>query len=1017
MRSCRAVIPSQSNTLCKALMLALAIATVLPVQTAVAVPAAVREAVVQFDIPSGELSVALERFSTQSGMQAMFREDLVAGKKIRGIKGVLTPSAALVKLLDGTSLSSTRVNDTTFVIKSKLPSKQPKASISSKQETSNSIADGSGASVKEVEKVSVVGSRLGTTPSESALPVKVITRDEIERSGAGSISQMLSYLSEVSVNGNTDGSIGTVGNLDLTGRDTNSSSVQLRGLPVGTTLILINGRRSGETAALMHSGQFDLSTIPLALVERIEVLPAGASAVYGGDGLAGIVNIVLRNDASGMAIRVRQSHADGSDELQTSLMLGKAWSRGSMTAAVTLRKSDGLDNSKRKLTADADFRRFGGRDLRTIGYPGSVYSLDGCPENEFCFLPIEERGNLPGLNSPFASIPAGQDGKALTTKNFLATAGVSNSSAPQIRFSSPETNHGLNVTGYFDASKELQLFGELSYSKRNVPATEVPFYVSNGLYGIDTGIVPASNAFNPFGVPVAVDYYLQSTGVFRDYNQTYWRALVGARGKAHSWAWEVSGWRSRDTSTTGNVLQFYSEYTLSALAESDPSKALNLFGGNGGLPISSELMRNFLIPLNTNFGSDVFGMNAYAHGPLIQVPSGNVDGLIGIEYQRQALISKISILNPEEDTTGTSISKALFAEMRVPILSGLGAGKAGKITATGAFRIESTDRINERARTETLGIEYRPNPFVLFRGTYSTAFKPLPIYRSILSSGNGYGATVQDPDFGGATFRVATIYGGGLPPNLRPETSRSQTIGLVITPSNSSRLSLTLWKSELIDLLYTGYVPLQFFMDHEDELPGRVVRDPSTGVVKAIDLRPFNISAVNLAGADIAAEKRWTTGIGEFTAVISATYMERYEQVLTDVSPAQNNLGVLRYGGWAPRWKIVPRIEWFYRDTSISLLGRYVSSYDDTLPLFTGPDAGKVPQLGNFWMADLNVELPIGKLIGWKQLQLADARISLGARNLFNRLPDFCNSCELGYDASQYDIVGRSIYLQARLGF
>src|SRR3546814_5219462 len=91
----------------------------------------------------------------------------------------------------------------------------------------------------------------------------------------------------------------------------------------GTTLVLINGRRSGYSASYSDSGQFDLSTIPLALVERIEVLPAGSSAVYGGDGLAGVINIVLRRDANGFEFRYRRSSAKGYAVTQAGAVWGK----------------------------------------------------------------------------------------------------------------------------------------------------------------------------------------------------------------------------------------------------------------------------------------------------------------------------------------------------------------------------------------------------------------------------------------------------------------------------------------------------------------------------------------------------------------------------------------------------------------------------------------------------------------------------------------------------------------------
>src|SRR3546814_20533844 len=95
----------------------------------------------------------------------------------------------------------------------------------------------------------------------------------------------------------------------MDGGNTNSTTIQLRGLPKGTTLVLINGRRAGDSASYSDSGQFDLSTIPRALVERLEVLPAGSSAVYGGDGLAGVINIVLRRDAIGFEFRYSTSLA------------------------------------------------------------------------------------------------------------------------------------------------------------------------------------------------------------------------------------------------------------------------------------------------------------------------------------------------------------------------------------------------------------------------------------------------------------------------------------------------------------------------------------------------------------------------------------------------------------------------------------------------------------------------------------------------------------------------------------
>src|SRR5690606_12553600 len=137
--------------------------------------------------------------------------------------------------------------------------------------------------------------------------------------------------------------------------------------------------------------------IPLALVERIEVLPAGASAVYGGDGLSGIINIVLRRDANGFEVRVRRTFADSFGTSQASGMWGKAWSRGNLTIAGNWSKNDALYTSDRSITADTDYRRFGGDDRRTpYASAATIYSL--CPHHGYCPTPLEERDNLPGLS-------------------------------------------------------------------------------------------------------------------------------------------------------------------------------------------------------------------------------------------------------------------------------------------------------------------------------------------------------------------------------------------------------------------------------------------------------------------------------------------------------------------------------------------------------------------------------------------------------------------------------------------
>jgi iron complex outermembrane receptor protein len=1014
MRSTTSRIGTMGGTTFKALTLAVAIAACLPHYASAAEPVRTREAVVNFNIPAGDLSTALERFSTQSGIQAMYRQELIRNKSGRAVSGTLSPSVALARLLEGTGLSVERVNDKTYVLKAAPPT--PPASRKQTPQPSPKASEqvGVGQDVQELEKMVVVGSRLGTSPVESAMPIRVITRDQIDRSGAGNIAQALSYLSEVSVNSTGDRSIGN--NNGVGTGSSNSTTVQMRGLPRGTTLVLINGRRAGESASFTDTGQFDLSTIPLSLVDRIEVLPAGSSAVYGGDGLAGVVNIVLRQDADGFEFRLRHSSADGYSSQQASLMWGKRWSKGGLTAIVNWRDNGALTSAERSLTADADFRRFGGRDYRSYnGNPATIYSYAGCDLTmEYCEVPLEERGNLPGLESPFAVVPTTSNGVGLTPADFLATQGQRNRTTIPRQFRSPETSYGVTFNGDFDLSDRLELFGEFTYSKRDVPAEEMSLYIAGGewRYG-PNGRIPANHPFNPFGVELGIDYEFADTGVFNDYLQSYYRGAVGLRGSFKRFEWEVSAWQARDNSET--VGGYFSEEAVNAaLASTDPATTLNPFVGDGSPPASTEFLETLRSPLTHVSSSRTGGVTGYVRGTVASLPAGNLVALLGAETQKTSFTMRSDFLISPENS-GSSTSHALFAEARVPLIAPAEGERWERMAATAALRRETSDRFDSSAMTETLGLEYRPLETLLLRATYSTAFRPLLTYQAgqdVRDIQN----PVTDPLAGDAEYWVTIIGGGGVPADLRPERSVNRTVGLVYRPSDDWNLSLNYWRIRFQDRITV--ISAQSIVDAEADYPGRVIRDPVTNVIEAVDARNVNIAMMSVSGVDLGIDGHWSTDVGSFYASLNATYTHEYDQQRTPTSPVVDYLARHNSAGWAPRWKIVPRVGWDRGDWFRTMLtGRYVSSYRDSIALSSGPEAGRYLTLGNFWLVDLNVDMSVGKLLKDDSF-FSQTRLSVGATNLFNRLPEFCAGClSVGYDGSQYDIDGRTIYAELRTSF
>ena len=282
--------------------------------------------------------------------------------------------------------------------------------------------------------------------------MRIITREQIEESGANRVVDVLNRLPEVSF---------SVSQSSFQAVD-GVASVALRGLPLGSTLVLINGRRvQGVTGAQIQSTAiFNLNYIPLSAVDRIEVSPTGSSAIYGGDALAGVVNIIFKKEFSGLEGSARYGWASGTDRTDATLAYGWQTERASVTAILSFSNQSALNGGERLLTASDDKRPFGGADLRsTLSNPANIYSLNG--------------QNLPGLNSTFAGVPPGSSGIGLTPSDFAATAGVLNR---QSRFNLldifPERQqYGLYLATSYQMTPSIEVFGS---SRRTGAAWAAP---------------------------------------------------------------------------------------------------------------------------------------------------------------------------------------------------------------------------------------------------------------------------------------------------------------------------------------------------------------------------------------------------------------------------------------------------------------------------------------------------------------------------------------------------------------
>jgi len=819
----------------------------------------------------------------------------------------------------------------------------------------------------QLEGIVVVGSRLPEAAGQSAQDIHIYDRERIERSGQTTISDFLNTLPEVSLNA-----------IEATNLPT---TVRLRGAFPGSALILINGRRVQEvTGGGALAGFFDLSTIPLSLIERIEVLPTGSSAIYGGDALAGVVNIVLRSNFTGVDASVGYKWAKNTYEKVYSA--GAGWQTGDFNLSIMASYSDrsSLFGKDRDITANPDMRRFGGPNLGTppFGAPATVFSVSG---------------NLPGLNSSFAAVPRGSSGVGLTPADFASTAGTQNTgSFTSYQALIPDLHRsGVFLSGNYRLGSTLELFAELLASEyqQNLVSTPPFLQLAN---------VPASNAFNPFGTTVRVSGVVQGAEQLSKVavHDEFLRPLIGARGDVGTWQWEVTALVSSDRGSRNTYGQPSTVGLNAALASSDPTTALNPFV-DGPMASPAMLASIYSNTTSDNFKSHSAIIDAFGRGPILNLPAGPLNAVLGAEYERSTL---------ERGFKANRTANALFTELRMPVFAGVNErGEKREVLAVqGAARYDNYSDFGSKT-TWQAGVEFRPVERFLLRGTHAAAFRP-PTLFNLAAPRSTFASAVSDPARNGEAVVVQAAFGGN--PELNPTTGTSSTLGIVWSPRQvrDLNMSLTGWRLTIDNAVSTPST--QFIVDNEPQFPGRVVRAPAppggVGQIVSVDTSFVNFGTMREDGVDASIDWRFSTGLGEFTPAFAATYMTKFEGASTPGSPPVDRLSRANNDGiFAPRWKAIVSVAWNPgRGFNLWTDARYIGRYTDYTPPRT---------IGDVWYFDATLDVGMEQALGMAKGSLGGLKLLVSGTNLANKLPPYSTYFR-GYDVYNYDLVGRTVFVR-----
>jgi iron complex outermembrane receptor protein len=953
------------------------------------------------NIPAQPLGAALQALAKDRNFQVVYVSEDVNVLRTRGAAGEFTREEALRQLLEGTGLTFRNLDEMTVIIvpasagmKSDVPPSQNVLRTGTHPPVKNTQVSAMNATEQSsggrpLEEITVTGSRLHLAPAATTTPLTVITHQDMEDMGFSTVEDAIESLTQSysGINAATtlDNSLNSI---DSQGQ----SAADLRGIGPANTLILVNGRRRAPSTVFEDAA--NLNSIPIGSVDRIEIMTDGASAVYGSDAVAGVINFILKKNYEGAETHVRQELGhNGGDATSLEQTLGHDWSSGDVTFSGRYARSNHV-NSSRAGFVSSDYSDIDGNDWRVtdIGQPGVVQGLGA-------LLPGDSgTQGIAGKLSPANVVPF--DGATVPFDVVANTTSLSG-----------DLNGEQSINSWARAYADVNFATNTSNSNGSAPGVIIN--------------VPATNAYNNLGVPVEVGYVFArevQLGLMpapeNISNQKALQAVLGFQiFLPRNWNLDISANHSREDA--------YSDYEfldtsllLTRLSGVDdqgnpipPDLQLNLFGnGTAQSPVALAGLIHGHVPgyfYNDNYATTDSALLT-AEGSPLSVAGGQVRLATGAEFRRESL-------NFRDDSAASSLYvipdpnrrvNAVFGEMNIPVvgqqnrvpgiysLDLYGAGRWEQYSFSGPFDGPQAPDQKETFghASPKVGLSWYPWSSLKFRAAYSESFRA-PNFTNLFGSTeyvNGY-YPVVDPKNPGLGTQYPTV-NFEANPRLGPETASDYTAGLDWKPAETLQgLSVAL-NYNMIDLVNRITYSQEFFgqPDFFFSLPGVVQRN-SSGDITAINFLPLNLGSRRSANVDFQADYKIETRVGLLTFGVSGTYAITLEDVAGSGSTplvlvgTQNGPERVKARGW---------MGWSRPHYGVHLFANYTSSYVNTLDLQPAPVAAyKTFDLTGYW------NLPMG------------FSVNIGVRNLSNAAFPFFDNF-VPWDPRRVDLRGRIFYLE-----
>jgi len=844
----------------------------------------------------------------------------------------------------------------------------------------------------------------------------------------------------------------------LMGSAPGASSVNLRGIGENNTLVLIDGQRQVLFPLPLNgtSNFVDINAVPLAAVDRIEILRDGASATYGADAIAGVVNIILKDEYNGAALHTHYGITQRGDgaEYRASLTGGiasKLWSdesKFSIISTLDYYELDPIKSSNRGFSSNSD-HSFQGYNNLASAFGNRLQTIDPNTGNF-----VLERPGLNGIGVKPSDFVQGSPDSMVQYYSY----------APHSNLISREQRVGGLTKIKFEPTNFLRFYDSFSYQHQEENSQMAPSSVSSR-FGL---IVPANNPYNPYGQDIPLYYRALEAGPWQNtVTIDTRRNIVGVQlfNLPNNWFIDASYlYAESDLGSKGRNYLSISRLQdiLGGSAPGLAGQYYNPFRDNSIYrdATNTDLINYAKVPIFDRARSSLAIWSLKGSGELFSLPNGAMILGLGLEYRDDKIIDCKDIFSQSNDVVsiggasgnGQRWVRSGYYELTVPILGGKWSSLAARL-----FEIVVAQRYDEYsdfggAAKPKFSFRYKPSDDFTIRGSYSEGFRAPSIAELFSGQTKHLRPGLVDPETGPLGNTLVT---SGSNPNLKSELAYSYHLGGVWTPGSKDPVRSPVGFLNGLNVYVDYYniekrnniasVDPQFILNHESLFPGAVVRN-ARGAVSVINDTFQNIGRLETEGFDFGLtystkEFMW----GKVDVEFNGNYIQRY---VTQNLPDQPF--IVRAGRYTlPAYRHSAQV--FYSKTlfgmdtlSTGVTWNYVDSEQDQTP----EPSGKIHVIGNWNTFDYQIAYNFGKAEefvpetprpgyskdgkrslgeeavsprrnrgspGWRRY-LADTRLVFGVNNVFDAAPPFADRLE-GYDTMTTNPFGRSFYVELEKRF